>query len=452
MTEPGPSSPTDASNRERATQHRLGASYYKLFGASTISNLGDGISAIAYPWLATAVTRNGLLIALVALAQRLPWLVLTLPAGVVTDRRDRRSLMIVANWSRAAITLVVAVLVMARQGGLASPDELAAGVEVSEDLLLYGMVLVAAVLLGAGEVFYDNAAQTFMPSVVASPQLEKANGRLWSAEMVANVFVGPPLAAALLAVAFAVPFMVDAATFAVSAVLITLIPPVTRQSGSGEGAPGQRAGWRQELIEGFRWLWAHDVLRPMAISLGALNLLGAMTGAVMVLFAQEILSTSATEFALLTTGGAAGGVVGGWIGSSAAQRLGPGPSLSGTVIVGGVTSAAIGMLSWWPAVWVLFAAGSFVAVLWNVITVSFRQTIIPDHLLGRVNSVYRFFGWGMMPIGALLGGVTVTVGELFLDRQTSLRLPWLVAGMAHLALLAFVAPRLTSTNLTPPPS
>src|SRR5918995_3684115 len=91
----------------------LGPSYRKLFAASTVSNLGDGISIIAYPWLASAITRSPLLIALVAVAQRLPWLLFSLPAGVITDRGDRRRLMVGANPGRAVLTGVVAIAVLA---------------------------------------------------------------------------------------------------------------------------------------------------------------------------------------------------------------------------------------------------------------------------------------------------------------------------------------------------
>ena len=95
----------------------------------------------------------------------------------------------------------------------------------------------------------------------------------------------------------------------------------------------------------------------------------------------------------------------------------------------------------------MFAILMFLAVLWNVITVSLRQTIIPDRLLGRVNSVYRFFAWGMMPIGALIGGLTVTVTDLFGSRELALRMPWLIAGGAQLLLVLFAAPRLTTEKM-----
>ena len=89
----------------------------------------------------------------------------------------------------------------------------------------------------------------------------------------------------------------------------------------------------------------------------------------------------------------------------------------------------------------------FVAVLWNVITVSLRQAVIPDRLLGRVNSVYRFFGWGAIPIGALLGGGLVAVLDGPLSREWALRMPWIVAGVAQLVLAAVVARTLTSARI-----
>ncbi len=426
---------------------KLGSAYARLFSASTISNLGDGIGSIAYPWLASTVTRNGLLIALVAVAQRLPWLVFSLPAGVITDRSDRRSLMIRANWARAILTVGVAFTVLSQQGGLLSPDEIEADAVPAENYLLYSVVVLATLLLGMAEVLYDNSAQTFMPAVVESDGLEKANGRLWAAETVFGTFVGPPLGAALLVFAFSVPFFVDAATFAVSAVLITLIGPNTMLRSTAPKSDPAKTSWREELKEGFVWLWGHDLFRPMAIILGLLNGLSGAAFATLVLFAQEVLGTSATEFALLSTGGAVGGIVGGWTASKVADRIGSGPSLYITLLSAAFLLTAIGMMSFWPVVWVLMAISIFTAVLWNVITVSLRQTVIPDELLGRVNSVYRFFAWGMIPIGALAGGLLVSVGESVTTREIALRLPWIVAGLLHVPLFFFARPRLTTEKM-----
>ena len=428
------------------TPGKLGANYFKLFGASTVSNLGDGIGLLAYPWLASAVTRNPLLISLVAVVQRLPWLVFSLPAGVITDRMSRRVLMLRANTARFVVTLGVAFLVLSKQGQLPGPEELTSGAaEALNDYVLYVLILVATLILGIAEVFYDNAAQTFMPALVHKDDLERANGRLWSTEQVANEFVGPPLAGFLLAIAFAFPFFADATTFALSALLIAWIPAsVHRPAVTGTI---ERKPWKTELREGFGWLWKHPLLRPMAIILGLLNALGMLSGSILVLFAQEVLETSTTEFALLSTGGAVGGIIGGWTASWVSKKIGTGPSLWLTLLGGGATTAAIGLSNAWPIVWLMFAIFMFFAVLWNVITVSLRQSIIPDHLLGRVNSVYRFFAWGMMPIGSLIGGAIVLIADASGSREFALRLPWFIAGGLHIALFVFAAPRLTTAKI-----
>ena len=419
----------------------LGANYRRLFTASTISNLGDGVGLVAYPWLASAVTRNPVLIALVAVAQRLPWLVFTLPAGVITDRGDRRKIMVSANAARAVFTVVVAVAVLWRGNKLPGPDELES--VIGTEWVLYLCVIAATLLLGVCEVLYDNCAQTFMPRLVRDEQLEQANGRLWASETAANQFLGPPLGSLMLAAGFALPFFVDAASFAVSAALIMAIaatpPPTT--------TPVERRPWKEELREGVRWLWSHELLRPMALILGALNGLGNMAFAAFVLFAQDVLHTSTTEFAVLTMAGAVGGIVGGWTASWVAKRLGSGPSLWFTLVVGATTSAVIGIVSNVPAVAIMFAANTFVAVLWNVITVSLRQSIIPDNLLGRVNSVYRFFAWGMIPIGALIGGLVVSITDSFATRETALRMPWFVAAAGQVVVLIYAVPKLTTARM-----
>lgn len=424
---------------------KFGAGYFKLFGASVISNLGDGIGAVAYPWLASAITRDPLLISLVAVVQRLPWLIFSLPAGVITDRYDRRWLMVGANVLRTVLTVGLALAVLSRQGVLPGPDEVGdPTILITTNIALYSIVLLAAFLMGLAEVLHDNSAQTFMPAVVHKDLLEKANGRLWSVEQVANTFVGPPLGALLLVAAFSVPFFVDAATFGVSAALVALIKPLKRTEPADIS---ERASWTTELKEGFGWLWKHDLLRPMAIILGLLNMLGTMSFAVFVLFAQEVLEVTPTVFAILGTGAAIGGIIGGWAAPNISRRIGSGASLALTLIGGAVTSAVIGLTSWWPITWLMLGVFASLAVLWNVITVSLRQTIIPDRLLGRVNSVYRFFAWGMMPIGALAGGLIVSLTETVASRDFALRTPWLAAAGFQLLLFFFAAPRLTTEKI-----
>lgn len=441
-----PDHPVTMPRRTRSPAHRpLGPRYRRLLGAHIVSNLGDGVGTVAYPWLASVVTRQPLLVALVTVAQRLPWLVMTLPAGVITDRTDRRRTMITADAARGAITLLVALVVVMQQDSLPAPD--AAVEAVGTRWFLYVVLLVATLALGTAEVLRDNTAQTFMPAIVDHDQLERANGRMWSLESVANTFLGPPFGSLLIVVSFSLPFVVDAASFFVAALLIAAIPGRFAPTTPPRADDGPMPTWRDDLVEGVRWLWAHDVLRPMAIILGLMNAAAMVSGATFVLFAQEVLDVGPLVFTIIGMGGAVGGIVGGSIASGLSTRLGSGTCLAITLGGCAVLSLAMAGVSWWPIAFVLFAVESLLGILWNVITVSLRQSVIPDHLLGRVNSVYRFFAWGMMPIGAAVGGLTVMAVDVFTSRDAALRATWIVNAAIHLVLFTVGRSRLTTERL-----
>ena len=425
----------------------LGVNYWKLWSSSVVSNLGDGVAQIAYPWLASTVTRDPILIALIAVVQRLPWLLFSLPAGVITDRVDRRKLMLSMNVFRTTITVVVALVVVGQASVLPSPDAVAGGINLETNWIVYVTLVIGALLFGMAEVLYDNAAQTILPAVVEPETLERANGNLWGAEMVMNSFIGPPLGSVLIGVAFALPFFFDAATFAISAALLLLVTG-TFTVDRAEGELAAKVDWWVEIKEGVRWLWHHPLLRPMAIILGCLNALGSVVFATLVLFAQEVLGASAFVFAILGAAGAIGGVLGSVLSPSISKALGSGTSLYTTFIASIITSLIIGLTSNWIVVFINFGIFSFTAVLWNVITVSLRQTIIPDNLLGRVNSVYRFFAWGMMPIGLAAGGLIVAgVESVGGSRELALRMPWFVAVAAYVLLFIYAAPKLTTAKI-----
>lgn len=422
----------------------LGKNYWRLWIAHATSNLGDGVSAIAYPWLASAVTRSPFLIALVAVASRLPWLIFTLPAGVITDRFDRKKIIVVMDFFRGILALLVALSVTLEASKLPDLDAVGGATYIQTNWFLYIVLVVTALLFGCAEVLRDNSAQTLLPSVVKEDQLESANGKLWSVEYVTNSFIGPPLGSFIVGIAIFLPFYFDSITFFIAAGLIaTLVPSLKKQ----EKVSNEKAGFRAEIKEGFQWLWRHELLRPMAIILGSLNAIGALTMAVFILFAQEILKTSVFVFAILGTAGAIGGTLGGIIGPKISARLGSGPSLYLTLIAGPIASLIIGFTSSWPILWLLTAITTNFAVLWNIITVSLRQSIIPSHLLGRVNSVYRFFAWGSIPIGTLMGGALVDVLANVTTREYALRAPYFLAAALGFILFFFAAPKLTTEKI-----
>ena len=402
-------------------------SYQFLFSASAVSNLGDGISALAFPWLATLLTRDPALIAWVAFAQRLPWFLFSLPAGVITDRFDRRLLMVRADMFRFILTCGVIALIFSL------PD-----VPLVDDPLPYILALSGlAMLLGTAEVVRDNAAQTVLPSIVAKTDLETANGQIWSIEHIMGSFIGPPVAGVLIALAVPVPFAVDAVTFALAAWLVWMIALPARP------APPKRKIW-PEVVEGWKWIYRHPVILRLAVMLGLINGISIMTLTVLVLFSQDILGLSAIGHGVLLTAGAAGGVVGGILGPHVVKYLGVQRSIWCAMLLFPVPFVLIALTSNAYVVAVALFLEMIGALLWNIVTVSYRQRLIPDDLLGRVNSIYRFFGWGMMPFGALAAGLIVSAAEPNMGREAALRLPFIIgaAGMGVMFIYGRIKLRL----------
>ncbi len=408
----------------------LGGNFWKLFGASTLGNLGQGATAVALPWLATTLTANAFLIALVGVAQRLPWLLFSLPAGALVDRLDRRRLMLTMSLLRALVLGVTTLL-------------------VAVDALTLPALLACALALGVVEVFFDNTAQVILPAVVDREHLPSANGRLMSAQIVTDDFFGRPLGGLLLGVALAVPFAFDAGMALVAALLLFTLRGAFRAGGASgapldalDAAPAPRRSLRAEIAEGVRWLWRHPLLRPLAIALAVTNATAQGAMAIYVLYAQEVLGLGPGGFALLVSVSGVGGLLGGLLAARLSRRIGPAAALVVTLLIemAGFGTAAVASNAF--LVGAVMAAGGFGVVLWNVVTVSLRQTIIPDRLMGRVNSVYRLLGWGCMPVGMALGGGLVALVEELAGREAGLRAPFVAVVVILGGLVLYVRRKL----------
>ncbi len=388
---------------------RLPPAYWRLWTASTISNLGDGVFLVALPLLASRLTRSELSIAFIGVAAALPWLLLSLPIGAIVDRVDRRLLMVRADVFRATTV-----------GALA--------IAVATDHTQVWMLWIAAGCLGIAEVFFDNASQAMVPSIVPVELLEKANGRRFAAEIAANSFVGTPIGSVLFVAAMWLPFGFDALSFAMAAILVfTLRISTTPPARIGESRPRLRT----DIAEGMRWLSRHRGLRGLALA-ASLSVLGMeMTAAIFVLFAQDLLHISDRWYGALIAIGAVGAVVGGLVAERMSRRIGSLSIIYSIVVVWVLCMLAEGL---WPRLWVSAVATvamAFGTTVWNTVTVSLRQRIVPANLFGRVNSVYRWLVWGSISIGAALGGLVA--------HQFGLRAPFFVgAGFGCLALLTLI--------------
>jgi MFS family permease len=385
----------------------LGRNFHKALVASGFANLADGVFQVALPLLAVQLTRSPLLIAGVTVAARIPWLLLSLVAGALADRLDRRQTMIRVNLVRTVLL-----------GGLA--------LAVATDVANLAMLYAVALLLGIAETLFDTSAQSLLPAIVDRDDLTRANSRLFAVELVANTFVGPPLGGLLAAAGMAVALGMPAAAYLAGAGCLALIAGGFRAAGAGPAGPTRL---RDDIAEGVRFVWRHPVLRPLAFMLGVQNMAFAAMYAVFVLYAVAPgpMGLSEAGFGVVLTALGVGSLVGTWLAVPAERRLGRVRTLLISVVLTGASLAVPAVTASPVLVAASLVVGGVAMVLWNVVTVSLRQRITPDRLLGRMNASYRLVGWGTMPIGAVLGG--------FLAETLGLRATFAVAAALVLVLL-----------------
>lgn len=372
---------------ERATRRpvrrALGGRYWRLWASAGLSSLADGIVKIALPLVAIRFTRSPVLIAGLSFAVTLPWLLFALQAGALADRFDRRRAMLGANWARSSLLVVIVISLALGAGSIWA---------------LY----VVALSIGVAETIYDTSAQSIMPQVVARDQLPRANGRLYAAELAANQFIGPPLAGFLTAMSAVVAFAAPAALWGVAILALLSV------RGSFKVERTARSTVRADIAEGLSFLWRHRLLRALAVMVGLFNMATSATSAILVLFAvgpRSAMGLSAQLFGVLLASSAAGSVLGSFGAELVIRLIGRARALLVSLLCGGLFVGIPALTANPVVVGVAFFIGGIGLVCWNVVTVSFRQRITPDRLLGRVNSCYRLVAWGTMPLGAAAGGL-----------------------------------------------
>lgn len=361
-----------------------GDRFAKLWAASTASALGSGLVLVAAPLYVAAHTSNPLVVSATTGVSWLPWLLFALPGGVLVDRVDRRRLMIVIDWIRVAAMGVLAVALLAGWAGIA---------------LLDGALFV----VNAGEVVFRSASQAMTPSVVERADLERANGWLVGGTTVMQGMIAGPFGGFLFVLAAGLPFVVNAGTYAVSAVLVGLVAGTYRAS-SRVSAAAERRSVRAELAEGFRWLVRQRMLRTMAILIGLLNVTLTATTSVLVLLARERLHLGAVGYGALFTCEAAGALLGSAAGDWLIRRV----TATWTIRIGLLVEAGMHLTlattrSPYLAGFMMFAFGVHGA-LWSIVGSSLRQRLTPPELLGRVGSTNLFIVAGGNCLGAILGG------------------------------------------------
>ncbi|GAA2017482.1 MFS transporter [Pseudokineococcus marinus] len=365
----------------------LGRAFWRFWAATVLANVGDGIRLAAFPLLAASLTDDPALVAVVAAAAGLPWLVTGLVAGLLADRAGARLLLVTADLTRTA---VLTGLVVALVTGTATIPVVAA----------------AAFLLGVGETVRDTTAQTVVPRLVPTGLVERANGRMTAGEVAGNELVGPLVGASLFAAGAALPFVANSAALAFGVLLVLTVPaavlahrPLTAPT--AEAAP---AG----LWGGLRWLSRHRTLRALAVVGAVVALADSAWFAVFVLYTEVRLDLGAVGFGLLLATGAVGGLGGAWL---ADRVIGVGRHRTVLTWSMAATAVAPALLlvapDRWAAVVVVVVTSAAFGVF-NVAAGSLRHRLTPGHVLGRVVAVWRTAVLGASGVGALAGGLVAS--------------------------------------------
>jgi MFS family permease len=349
-----------------------------LLAATAASVTGDGMLVAATPLAAAALSRDPADIGVVAAASTAAWLLFGVPAGALVDRWDLRRTMIVSDLVRFLSLAALGLLMLAGQASITA-------------------LSAAVFVVGIATCFFTPAGVALLRDIVGSSptDLAVANGRFWSIDAFGRSLAGPPLGAYAFGFSRALPFLVDALSFGISALLLVFTPAPRRTTVTS----------RLGVTDGLRFLWSRRELRALALSAWSFNFAYATVFAPFVLYAQDRLGVGALGFGLLLACGAAGSIVAGLL---VPRLLATRPALSvysGVFIAQAVAWAVILLIAQ-PIV-----AGLALALLGGAATVgtvagqATRQLTTPVSLLGRVAAVHRIASSGGGTLGALAGGL-----------------------------------------------
>lgn len=358
----------------------LSRDFWTFWAGQSISRFGSSVTDFALPLLVYQMTGSALDLGVAFAAGMLPYLLFGLVIGALTDRMDRKRLMIVADVLRAAVIAVV---------------PLAAAAGALDVRLIYVVLFTSTTLT----IFFEAAEFGAVPSLVAKEDLVTANGRIQASYSTAAV-AGPIAAGALVAV-LGIPTLLtlDALSFVASAVSIALIRRPLH------GARLTRpAGIRADVAEGLRYVVAHPVLRSISAMMALVNLIGVTAHAQLVLFAKTRFAATDAQVGLLFSAGGVGVVLLSLLAGPLRRRFAFGPVALGALMLSGLCTLAVATVPWYPVAVALWGLGAGLGTLFNINTGSLRQSFVPERLLGRIISVAMVLAWSMNPLGALAGG------------------------------------------------
>ncbi|MFM6980283.1 MAG: MFS transporter [Micrococcales bacterium] len=389
----------------------LGRPFDRLFGSSLASHISDGLLATSAPLLATTLTKDPILIAGLSALVMLPWLLFGIPIGGLLDRIDRRKALAAA----AIIKLSSAA---------------ALSVAIATGSIHIWMLYVASFLIGTAEVVSDTAIQSMLPQLVKHEQIEKANSRLNIAHTILGNFIGTPLGGLLYAVAIWIPFAMNSLGFAIAAALVLLIPTAIKAEWNKAMIPPERepSTFWQDVKFGVKYLYEDKVLLRLVITTASIGFLFNVSTSTAILYLLDVLKMPAAWFGIIMAIEGVASILGSIHAPKLSKRFGRSRMLAISILFCCVATGAAGYV---PNIWVFVPISmifQYLISIWNILLMSTYHDMIPNHLFGRIHGTRRTLVWGLMPIGALIGGAIA---------QIDLRTPYLATLIIGTAIALF---------------
>jgi MFS family permease len=369
---------------------RFSAEFWKFLLGQTVSNVGSSFTIFVLPLLVFKLTGSALNLALVASAEYIPYLLFGLIIGAWVDRVDRRRLMILTDIAQA---LVISSIPLLAALGLLSV------------WWIYAVGFVSSTLW----IFFNTAEFAAVPSLVLREDLPAANGYLQASYATATV-VGPLLAGLLVAVApIHQVLVIDALSFLVSALAVGLIKVSFNDADSAEQQRSER--FQRDVGEGLRYVLGHPILRNTCLMMALVSCVGFTVYAQLVFYAKERLGASDTQVGLLYAAGSVGMIALALVASPLRRRLSFSKVMLGTLMLQGVLTILLASTrSYWVGV-LLWAVMWGLVVLLDINSNSLWQMIVPNRLLGRVQSVVNVVSWSTIPLGTFIGGLAIALTQ-----------------------------------------
>ena len=364
--------------------------FVKLWSAETISQFGTQVTLLALPIIAaTTLNVTPFEFGLLGTIEFLPFILLSLPAGVWVDRLRRRPILIAGDLIRAA-ALTSIPIAFALNG------------------LTIWQLYVVGFINGCATVFFDVAYQSYLPSLVERDQIVEGNSKLETSRSAAQI-TGPGIAGVLIG-ALTAPFaiVVDALSFVVSALFMFAIRRHEPAPEPRLNEQGERASMRSEIAEGLRYVGRHPLLRSIAATTATSNLCSNIVYAILILYLVRELSFTPELLGLAFSIGSVGFLAGALLANRVAKRFGVGPTIVGSAFAFGPSALLVAIAPANLALPLVAASiffGGLGGAIYNINQVSLRQAITPERMQGRMNATMRFIVWGTIPIGSTIGGI-----------------------------------------------